>query len=70
MQGRCSARSEVTAEETGGNMQTTKPAVIVADSIGQAEYHDLDFVAGTGIEDADMTKALKGQRKIDKDMWR
>ena len=51
-------------------MQTTKPAVIVADSIGQAEYHDLDFVAGTGIEDADMTKALKGQRKIDKDMWR
>ncbi|AFM12783.1 hypothetical protein [Turneriella parva] len=38
-------------------------------SIGQAEYHDLDFVAGTWLEDADTAKALKDQRKIDKDMW-
>jgi predicted transcriptional regulator len=38
-------------------------------SVGQAEYHDLDFVAGSWLEDADTAKALKDQRKIDKEMW-
>ena len=46
-----------------------KLAESVQASVDQAEYHDLDFVAGTWIEDADTAKALKDQRKIDKDMW-
>lgn len=38
-------------------------------SLGTLENHDLDFVAGTWIEDPATDKALKDQRKIDKDMW-
>lgn len=49
--------------------RSDKLAETVQASIGQAEYNDLDFVAGTWLEDADTTKALKEQCKIDKDMW-
>ncbi len=38
-------------------------------SLGTLENHDLDFVAGTWAEDAATEKALKDQRKIDKNMW-
>jgi len=38
-------------------------------SLAGTENHDLDFIAGTWAEDAATDKALKDQRKIDKEMW-
>lgn len=38
-------------------------------SLAGTENHDLDYVAGTWVEDTATAKALKDQRKIDKDMW-
>ena len=32
-------------------------------------HHDLDFLAGTWIEDARFNEALDAQRKIEPDMW-
>ena len=33
-------------------------------------YHDLDALSGKWKDDAQMTKALKAQRQIDKDLWK
>ena len=36
----------------------------------EIEYHDLDDLAGTWIQDEDFDRAMKDMNRIDEDLWR
>lgn len=40
------------------------------ESAGDLEYHDLDFLFSSWINDPETDGALKDQRKIDRDLWK
>ena len=61
------------ADQKGTSLNTWVLDVLLKHSGLQGEellYHDLDALSGQWKDDAQMTKVLKAQRQIDKDLWK